>query len=112
MSSNNTHHIGNEIKAAWGKILAKSWKDPLYRKKVEENPDKALEDEGVTIPQGVTFSVTSAKPQDNKVVILFPWSDGPHSLELSSSPPPPPHGGKSGGGGGASCCSSIVTCCP
>ena len=109
MSSNNTHHIGNEMKAAWGKILAKSWKDPLYRKKVEENPDKALEGEGVTIPQGITFSVTSAKPQDNKVVVLLPWSDGPHSLELSSSP----HLGKNGNnGGGPSCCSSLVSCCP
>jgi len=95
----------------WGQILAKTWQDDEYRKTVQDDPGKALADEGITVPEGIAISVLPVqKPAElhNSVVVL-PFPERPKGYDLASPPPPPP-GGNGGGGGGCSC-SSILCCC-
>jgi len=43
--------------AAYGKIVAKAWRDPAFKAKLLADPQAALKDAGVAVPSGVTVKV-------------------------------------------------------
>jgi len=100
-----------EFEKLWGKILAKSWKDPEYAKRVENDTTAVIKEMGGDVPQGTEYSVNpnQVATHSSIVVLPFPKQSTPLAM-LNDDPPPPPHGGGSSSGGG-SCCSSSVLCC-
>jgi len=51
----------------WAKIVSKAWNDPAFKQKLLKNPVQVLKEEGVEIPEGVTFSIHE---NSNKIVHL------------------------------------------
>ena len=43
--------------AAYGKMVAKAWRDPAFKAKLLADPHAALEDAGISVPAGVTVKV-------------------------------------------------------
>ena len=43
--------------AAYGKVIAKAWRDPTFKAKLLADPHAALKDAGVSVPAGVTVKV-------------------------------------------------------
>jgi hypothetical protein len=43
--------------AAYGKIVAKAWRDPAFKAKLLADPQAILKDAGVAVPAGVTVKV-------------------------------------------------------
>src|SRR5271155_4996581 len=43
--------------AAYGKIVAKAWRDPAFKARLLADPHAALEDAGISVPAGVTVKV-------------------------------------------------------
>jgi hypothetical protein len=43
--------------AAYGKIIARAWRDPAFKAKLVADPLGALEQAGVAVPAGVTVKV-------------------------------------------------------
>jgi hypothetical protein len=43
--------------AAYGKIIAKAWRDPAFKAKLLADPHAALKDAGISVPPGVTVKV-------------------------------------------------------
>ena len=41
-----------EFQKAWGKIVAKAWSDPAFKKRLMENPTEVLKSNGIEIPSG------------------------------------------------------------
>jgi len=41
----------------WVKIVSKAWRDPAFKQKLLKNPTQVLKEEGVEIPEGMTFSI-------------------------------------------------------
>ena len=42
-----------EFQKAWGKIVAKAWSDPAFKKRLIENPNEILKANGIEISSGV-----------------------------------------------------------
>src|SRR4051794_19426167 len=43
--------------AAYGKIVARAWRDPAFKEKLLTDPHAALDDAGLSVPAGVTVTV-------------------------------------------------------
>jgi hypothetical protein len=43
--------------AAYGKIIARAWREPAFKAKLIADPQAALKEAGVTVPVGVTVKV-------------------------------------------------------
>ena len=46
-----------EFQKAWGKIIAKAWSDPAFKKRFLENPNEVLKSNGIEIPPGMRMVV-------------------------------------------------------
>lgn len=99
-----------DFEKLWGEIIAKSWSDPGFRSRMEQNPKEILQqDYQISYPDGVLIflgSVTQQVPP-NDVGIVLPWPPKPSDLEVDAAPPPPP---PNGGGGSKCCCCSLLVC--
>jgi len=42
---------------AYGKVIAKAWRDPAFKAKLVADPHAVLKDAGVAVPAGVTVKV-------------------------------------------------------
>jgi len=47
----------SENDTAFGKIIAKAWRDPAFKAELIANPAAALKAEGLDVPDGVTVNV-------------------------------------------------------
>ena len=47
----------SENNSEFGKIIAKAWRDPVFKAELIANPAAALEAEGIDVPAGVTVTV-------------------------------------------------------
>ena len=45
-----------------GKIIAKAWADEAYKQRLTDNPADVLKEEGVPVPEGMTFKVVENTP--------------------------------------------------
>ncbi len=46
-----------EFQKKWAKVIAKAWSDPAFKKKLLQNPEATLAQEGLPIPKGVHVEV-------------------------------------------------------
>ena len=98
------------FKKAWGQILAKTWQDPRYRLEVENDPNKALTDFGVQIPNELKFSVKPKDPLSNASIVVLPFPEKPSDLTHLYSNSNEPH--ILAAAAGSSSSSSTCCCCP
>src|SRR5258708_3639914 len=56
--------------AAYGKMVAKAWRDPAFKAKLMADPHAALKDAGISVPAGVT--VTVVENTDTHVHFVLP----------------------------------------
>ncbi len=56
-----------ELQKKWAKVIAKAWSDPAFKKKLLQNPEATLAQEGLPIPKGVHVEVHEST---NKVLHL------------------------------------------
>ena len=56
--------------AAFGKIVARAWREPAFKAKLLADPHGALKDAGVAVPAGVTVKVF--ENTDSHVHLLLP----------------------------------------
>ena len=43
----------DQEKAAYGKVVARAWRDPAFKAKLIADPQAALRDAGIPVPAGV-----------------------------------------------------------
>jgi hypothetical protein len=55
---------------AWGKVVAKAWQDPVFAKRMHEDPAAAFKDLGADLPERVRVRVVDASP--GELVLVFP----------------------------------------
>jgi len=97
-------YSAKDFEKAWGEILARSWRDSSYRKKVEENPAHALEEMGINVPNYINLSVKLTEASSDQSIVVLPWPSKPEADSQT--------GLVSYAAVASSCCSSVVTCCP
>ena len=56
--------------AAYGKMVAKAWRDPAFKAKLLADPHAALKDAGIPVPAGVTVKVV--ENTDTHVHLVLP----------------------------------------
>ena len=55
--------------AAYGKMVAKAWRDPAFKAKLLADPHAALKDAGISVPAGVTVKVVENTDTDVHFVL-------------------------------------------
>lgn len=63
-----------EIEAAWHKTIAKAWEDPKFKRALQDDPNKVLAANGVSIPAGVNVVVVENEP--NRLHLVLPAKPG------------------------------------
>ena len=58
-----------EFQKAWGKIIAKAWSDPAFKKNLIKDPSGTLKAQGMEIPSGKRVVVTE-NTKDTLCLIL------------------------------------------
>ena len=98
-------YSSKDFEKAWGEILARSWRDNSYRKKVEENPAHALEEMGINVPNYINLSVKPTEVSSDQSIVVLPWPSKPEADSKTGlvSYAPVASG---------NCCCSVVCCCP
>lgn len=64
------------------KLIARSWSDPAFKKRLMEDPKTVLSEAGVSVPEGTKVHVLENTPNDHYVV-LPPKPEGLSETELS-----------------------------
>ena len=59
-----------ETDTAFGKIIAKAWRDPAFKSALIANPAAALKAEGIDVPAGMT--VTVVENTDKQFHLVLP----------------------------------------
>ena len=86
---------------AYGKVIAQSWDGPAYRDRLFADPVAALNEAGLTVPEGVKvdvveFALTTAAGdaparEDGLDILYRDWvkaaETGTYTLSLPTSPP-------------------------
>ncbi len=60
----------SETDNAYGKIIAKAWRDPAFKAALIANPAAALKAEGIDVPDGMT--VTVVENTDKQFHLVLP----------------------------------------
>lgn len=68
--------MSTENKKKWQKIVAKAWMDEDYKNRLLEDPNSVLQEEGVEIPEGVSFRVMEDSDQVKTLVLPWPKVEG------------------------------------
>jgi hypothetical protein len=50
-------NTGRDNAAAYGKVVAKAWRDPSFKAKLLADPQAVLKEAGLAVPAGVTVKV-------------------------------------------------------
>lgn len=56
--------------AAYGKVVARAWRDPSFKAKLVADPQAALKDAGVSVPPGVKLTVV--ENTDTHIHVVLP----------------------------------------
>jgi len=56
--------------AAYGKVVARAWRDPSFKAKLVADPQAALKDAGVPVPPGVKLTVV--ENTDTHIHVVLP----------------------------------------
>ena len=56
--------------AAYGKVVARAWRDPSFKAKLIADPEATLKDAGVSVPPGV--KLTMVENTDKHVHVVLP----------------------------------------
>jgi hypothetical protein len=59
-----------KAKAAYGKVIARAWRDPAFKARLLADPHGALKDAGVAVPAGVT--VKAVENTDKHFNLVLP----------------------------------------
>jgi hypothetical protein len=59
-----------KAKAAYGKVIARAWRDPAFKARLLADPHGALKDAGVAVPAGVT--VKAVENTDKHFHLVLP----------------------------------------
>lgn len=52
-----------------GEVILKAWTDPAFKQRLESNPNEALKEAGVSVPEGVEVKVLEENENVNYLVI-------------------------------------------
>jgi adenylyltransferase/sulfurtransferase len=81
-----------EYQKKYNKIVAKSWLDPVFKRRLIDNPAKVLKEEGIDVPEGVEVKVLESTeggihvPEGVEANALQP----PEGVQYLRLPPKPP----------------------
>ena len=56
-----------EFQKNWAKVIAKAWSDPVFKRKLLQNPEATLAAEGISMPKGMHIEIHE---NTNKIVHL------------------------------------------
>ena len=59
----------NKQQKQWAKIVANVWADDDYKQRFISDPAAVLREEGADVPEGVTFKVLEAQPNENWLIL-------------------------------------------
>ena len=61
----------NEKKAdsPWAKVVAKAWADEKFKQELLQNPEKVLQENGVTLPSGVKYKMVEDLPKEKHLIL-------------------------------------------
>ncbi|MCZ6892733.1 MAG: NHLP leader peptide family RiPP precursor [Gammaproteobacteria bacterium] len=63
-----------EIEEKWKQVIGKAWGDTRYKQSLIDNPNKALQDVGISIPGGVNFVVV--ENEADRIHLVLPAAPG------------------------------------
>jgi hypothetical protein len=90
----------DDMKATFAKLVAKSWSDPAFKKRLISDPKAVLRENGIQVPQGTGVKVMESTPQEWVMVI----PPAPKSGELSDE-------ALRGASGGTDVSLCVACCC-
>jgi hypothetical protein len=67
--------INLEERKQWNKIVARAWSDEDFKQRLISDPASVLEENGITVPEGVNVQVKEASRSDG-TLILPPKPEG------------------------------------
>ena len=70
MTDTGKNNGQNKTSAAYGKVIARAWRDLAFKAKLLADPHGTLKDEGVPVPAGMT--VTVVENTDTHVHFVLP----------------------------------------
>lgn len=73
-----------ENENAFGKIIAKAWRDPAFKAALIANPAATLKAEGVEVPSGITVSVLENTDKHVHLVLPLAPTSGLSDEELDA----------------------------
>ena len=50
---------------SWAKIVAKAWEDEAFKKRLLQNPNAVVQENGITVPEGVNFLIHENNEKEN-----------------------------------------------
>ena len=59
---------------AWSKVIEKAWNDPAFKKRLLNEPQKVLRENGIDLPSGMEYKVT--ENSDKIVYLNLPTNPG------------------------------------
>ena len=70
----------DKVRAAYGKVVARAWRDPAFKAKLLADPHGTLKDQGVLVAAGMTVTVVE-NTDKHFYLVLPPKPDGALSDE-------------------------------
>ena len=61
------HASIDRLRKAYGQIIAKSWSDPAFAKRLQSDPRTVLKEHGIEVPAGVEVKVVHSGPNEMHV---------------------------------------------
>jgi hypothetical protein len=92
--------MAQDNKAAFSKLIAKSWSDPAFKKRLISDPRAVLSENGIQVPQNTKVKVMESTSEEWVVVI----PPAPANGELSDE-------ALRGASGGIDLCVAACCCC-
>jgi len=112
----------SQFVGGYTKLLTNAWSDEAFKKRLESDPVRALEEVGLTVPAGTTVDIEDSKGEGNLDDQVKLWEQGISSGKVTLYVPDAPQIDTSelseseleGVAGGADtyccCCSPCCTC--
>lgn len=68
--------MNQENNKKWQKIVAKAWADEGYKKRLLDDPNTVLKEEGLEIPEGVNFRIIEDTEKTRTLILPWPKVEG------------------------------------
>ena len=91
-------NTGRDNAAAYGKVVARAWRDPAFKAKLLADPQAVLKEAGMAVPAGVTVKVVENTAMHLHFVLPPKPTDqlSDEALDAVAAGEAPPMPGKSG----------------